>query len=237
MNQEDDDSLIDLTAVMKIVGLSKSEIFRRVDSGTFPNRIKLGARCSRWSKNEVTRWAYEWLAKRGSPQQATMKVRYPLQRNAAPVPNGNAEPSERHRADNHAESALPGNGNTPTEREPSADLSGKPGTEARHEINAGTNGDSRYPNSPVRREGEIPAPATHNAPSRMLQLINSWTNEVGDIDRFNQVVALCWELERDLAHCDDAWRQERHLRRQITLSSGDGYIAPVDKKSLKGTPR
>ena len=36
--------------------------------------------------------------------------------------------------------------------------------------NAGTKGDSRYPNSPVRREGEIPAPATHDSSKEMQKL-------------------------------------------------------------------
>ena len=59
--------------VLRICGLSKSEIWRRVHAGTFPQPIRLGRRCTRWNIAEVEAWVRERLDERDSA--ATNKER------------------------------------------------------------------------------------------------------------------------------------------------------------------
>ncbi|MCL4671257.1 helix-turn-helix transcriptional regulator [Burkholderia pseudomallei] len=46
------------------VGLSKSEIYRRIQAGTFPKPIPLGARAVGWLESDVNTWI-DTQAKRG----------------------------------------------------------------------------------------------------------------------------------------------------------------------------
>jgi len=58
-NQSIDQSigqLLRLVSVITKVGLSKSEIYRRVKLGTFPAPIKLGARAVAWSQKSIDDW-------------------------------------------------------------------------------------------------------------------------------------------------------------------------------------
>jgi len=57
------DDFIRLPAVTASTGLSKSEIYRRVQAGTFPRPIRLSHRVSVWTKSSVTRWKREWIRK------------------------------------------------------------------------------------------------------------------------------------------------------------------------------
>jgi prophage regulatory protein len=45
-----------LTQVKSRTGLSRSEIYRRIAMGEFPNQIKLGPRASAWIEDEIDRW-------------------------------------------------------------------------------------------------------------------------------------------------------------------------------------
>lgn len=42
--------------VERIVKLSRTEIYRRMDAGTFPRPIKLGSRAVRWRESDVVKW-------------------------------------------------------------------------------------------------------------------------------------------------------------------------------------
>jgi prophage regulatory protein len=53
-----------LPKVRARTGLSRSEIYRRIASGTFPAPIKLGERASAWSVAEVDRWIADRIAER-----------------------------------------------------------------------------------------------------------------------------------------------------------------------------
>lgn len=65
-------ALIPMGEVSRISGLSKSEVWRRVQSRTFPAPVKLGEgekgaahnRCTRWSQAEVEAWVRDRLASR-----------------------------------------------------------------------------------------------------------------------------------------------------------------------------
>ena len=54
--------------VIKIAGLSRSEIWRRASAGTFPRPVQLAPRCSRWPLHEVEAWVRDRLAERGTIQ-------------------------------------------------------------------------------------------------------------------------------------------------------------------------
>jgi len=45
-----------LPAVVAQTGLSKSEIYRRMNKGTFPKPLKLGARAVAWPAAEIDAW-------------------------------------------------------------------------------------------------------------------------------------------------------------------------------------
>ncbi|MFC0169662.1 helix-turn-helix transcriptional regulator [Pseudoduganella danionis] len=49
--------LLRLPSVSAQTGLSKSEIYRRIKSGTFPQPLKLGARAVAWQASAVDDWA------------------------------------------------------------------------------------------------------------------------------------------------------------------------------------
>lgn len=57
--------LIKLPEVSNVAGISKSEIFRRMKTGDFPQPIRLGnGRCTRWEMGEVQAWIKKQLAER-----------------------------------------------------------------------------------------------------------------------------------------------------------------------------
>lgn len=54
--------LVRLPAVQAMVGLSKSEIWRRIAAGRFPRPIKLGPNTSAFVEAEVAAWVAEQIA-------------------------------------------------------------------------------------------------------------------------------------------------------------------------------
>ena len=62
--------LIPLPEVIKIAGISKSEIFRRLANKKFPAPVRLGGRCTRWELNEVVSWVSDRLAERNGQKAA-----------------------------------------------------------------------------------------------------------------------------------------------------------------------
>lgn len=58
--------LLRLPEVRQRVGLSRTEIYRRIRSGTFPASVPLGQRASAWDSVEVDRWIAERVAERDS---------------------------------------------------------------------------------------------------------------------------------------------------------------------------
>lgn len=49
--------LLRLPSVAAQTGLSKSEIYRRIKAGTFPQPLKLGVRAVAWPASAVDAWA------------------------------------------------------------------------------------------------------------------------------------------------------------------------------------
>ena len=67
------DRLLPLEAIMQMVGLGRTMIYRKIREGTFPKPFKPGGASSRWSEGEVSQWLAEVRAAR----------------DAATMPNGN----------------------------------------------------------------------------------------------------------------------------------------------------
>jgi prophage regulatory protein len=50
------DALLNVKTVQKITGLSRSTLHAKVKGGTFPQPIKLSARCVRWTSTSIQQW-------------------------------------------------------------------------------------------------------------------------------------------------------------------------------------
>lgn len=48
--------LLRLPEVLKMTGLSRASIYRRIKKGTFPDRVCLGGRSVAWVEEEVVAW-------------------------------------------------------------------------------------------------------------------------------------------------------------------------------------
>lgn len=55
-------TLIKLPEVKRRTTLSTSEIYRRLEAGTFPKQIKLGAKAVAWLEHEVNAWIDDRVA-------------------------------------------------------------------------------------------------------------------------------------------------------------------------------
>lgn len=51
-----------LPEVKAVTSLSTSEIYRRLEAGTFPAQIKLGARAVAWLEHEIDEWIEQTIA-------------------------------------------------------------------------------------------------------------------------------------------------------------------------------
>ena len=49
--------LLSIDQVQERVGLKRTAIYDRMKSGTFPQSVMLGPKCSRWYKGEIVAWA------------------------------------------------------------------------------------------------------------------------------------------------------------------------------------
>ncbi|MDP1871201.1 MAG: AlpA family transcriptional regulator [Gallionella sp.] len=52
-------TIVRLPVVMARTGLSRSTIYVRINEGTFPKSIKLGARAVGWLESEIDNWLSE----------------------------------------------------------------------------------------------------------------------------------------------------------------------------------
>ena len=57
-------ALLRISEVLARTGLSRSEVYRKVQLGLFPAPVKLGERASAWAAHEIDRWITERLAAR-----------------------------------------------------------------------------------------------------------------------------------------------------------------------------
>ncbi len=62
--------LLRLPQVKAHTGLSRSELYRRMDRDEFPRPIKIGQRASAWSSLEIENWIAERIAERDAKKRA-----------------------------------------------------------------------------------------------------------------------------------------------------------------------
>ena len=53
------DNLLRLPQVIAKTGIGRSEIYKRMKAGSFPQRRKLGPRCVVWVRSEIDQWVRE----------------------------------------------------------------------------------------------------------------------------------------------------------------------------------
>lgn len=53
---EKPDRILRLPAVLDRTGLSRSTMYRKMQGGTFPRNIQLGARCAGWRESAINAW-------------------------------------------------------------------------------------------------------------------------------------------------------------------------------------
>jgi prophage regulatory protein len=56
------DRYIRLNAVQELTGLSRTKIYRKIETGTFPRQILFSKRCARWSEVEVMNWLRDQIS-------------------------------------------------------------------------------------------------------------------------------------------------------------------------------
>lgn len=62
--------LLRLPDVRRIVGLSRSEIYRRISLGQFPQSVPLGERVRAWDSREIAQFVEQRIAARDEPRKA-----------------------------------------------------------------------------------------------------------------------------------------------------------------------
>jgi len=50
------DRILRLKAVLERTGLSRSTMYRKMQSGTFPRNIQISTRCAGWRESAINRW-------------------------------------------------------------------------------------------------------------------------------------------------------------------------------------
>jgi prophage regulatory protein len=57
MNREiTSDKILRMRTVLKRTGLSRSKVYRKVQDGTFPPKVKISEHCCGWRESEINRW-------------------------------------------------------------------------------------------------------------------------------------------------------------------------------------
>lgn len=53
---DSNDRILRINAVLDRTGLSRSTLYRKIQSGTFPKQVKIAARCAGWRESAVNAW-------------------------------------------------------------------------------------------------------------------------------------------------------------------------------------
>ncbi len=56
MTDERTERILRIGTVLERTGLSRSTLYRRIESGTFPRQIKIAERCAGWRESAVNEW-------------------------------------------------------------------------------------------------------------------------------------------------------------------------------------
>ena len=58
MSIDTPDCIIRLPTVLKLTGLCRSTLYRKVDAGKFPRQIRIAERCVGWRESQVRAWMH-----------------------------------------------------------------------------------------------------------------------------------------------------------------------------------
>lgn len=50
------DKILRMRTVLERTGLSRSTVYRKMEKGTFPLKVKLSDHCCSWRESELNRW-------------------------------------------------------------------------------------------------------------------------------------------------------------------------------------
>ena len=56
MKTETPDRILRLNTVLDRTGLSRSTLYRKIQTGTFPKQVRIAARCAGWRESAVNDW-------------------------------------------------------------------------------------------------------------------------------------------------------------------------------------
>lgn len=56
MTADSPDRILRLNAVLDRTGLSRTTLYRKVQTGTFPKQVRIAARCAGWRESAVNAW-------------------------------------------------------------------------------------------------------------------------------------------------------------------------------------
>ena len=62
------DRILRLPAVLDQTGLSRSTVYRKMESGTFPKNIPISTRCTGWRESAVAAWLENPMFYSDAPQ-------------------------------------------------------------------------------------------------------------------------------------------------------------------------
>ena len=58
MSADTPDRILRLPTVLKLTGLCRSTLYRKVDAGKFPRQIRIAERCVGWRESAVRDWMH-----------------------------------------------------------------------------------------------------------------------------------------------------------------------------------
>lgn len=56
MTTDTPDRILRLNTVLDRTGLSRSTLYRKIQTGTFPKQVRIAARCAGWRESAVNDW-------------------------------------------------------------------------------------------------------------------------------------------------------------------------------------
>lgn len=56
MQTHTQDRILRLNAVLERTGLSRSTLYRKVQTGTFPAQVRIATRCTGWRESAINEW-------------------------------------------------------------------------------------------------------------------------------------------------------------------------------------
>lgn len=71
MTEDQPERILRLGTVLERTGLSRSTLYRKIDSGEFPRQVKISERCVGWYSSMINRWLDQRRAENGADVRMT----------------------------------------------------------------------------------------------------------------------------------------------------------------------